>query len=165
MSDGDDSSDDEPHIVCNSCGIKAYYERNEVAYDANYCRGCDTIEPHNRNGCRKPNPDEIVRGTIGGESPKPTLTDVAKQFPESPKGAGFKITRTKDSEYTVSRLRGTGGGAGAPPILYRGNLNGIGQVLRAHLDADFVDKIMNRVSVLAIQGHMKVRQGQPLEQM
>ena len=55
-------SDDEPHIVCNSCGIKAYYERNEVAYDANYCRGCDTIEPHTRNGCTKPCLDEIVRG-------------------------------------------------------------------------------------------------------
>ena len=138
-----------------------------MAYDANYCRGCDTIEPHNRNGCRIPNPDEVVRGRdCRPESPiATTLTDVAKQFPESPKGAGFKITRTKDSDYTVSHLRGPGGGAGAPPILYRGNLNGIGQVLRVHLDDDFVDEIMNRVSVLAIQGHMKVRQGQPLEQM
>lgn len=27
-SSDDDSSDDEPHILCNSCGIKAYYERN-----------------------------------------------------------------------------------------------------------------------------------------
>ena len=41
---------------------KAYYERNEVAYDANYCRGCDTIEPQTRNGCTMPRPDEIVRG-------------------------------------------------------------------------------------------------------
>ena len=61
----------------------------------------------------------------GGGSPKPTLTDVAKRFSVSPTGAGFKITRTKDSEYTVSRLLGPGGGAGAPRNLYVGDLNGI----------------------------------------
>ena len=100
-------------------------KRNEVAHDANHCRGCDTVEPHTRNGCTMPNPDEIVRDTVGGESPKPTLTDVAKKkrFSVSPKGAGFKITRTKDSEYTVSHLLGPGGGAGAPRNLYVGDLN------------------------------------------
>ena len=101
----------------------------------------------------------------GGGSPKPTLTDVAKRFSVSPTGAGFKISRTKDSEYTVSRLLGPGGGAGAPRNLYVGDLNGIVTVLREHLGDDVVDDIMNRVTSMPIQGRVYVRQGQPLQQM
>ena len=108
-----------------------------------------------------PNPDEIVRGTVGGESPKPTLTDVAKRFSVSPKGAGFSITRTGDSKFTVRHLLGPGGGGGAPRILYVGNLHGIGQVLREHLDADVVEDIMDRVTHVPIQGKCMSGRGSP----
>ena len=67
--------------------------------------------------------------------------------------------------YTVSRLLGPGGGAGAPRNLYVGDLNGIVTVLREHLGDDVVDDIMNRVTSMPIQGRVYVRQGQPLQQM
>ena len=85
---------------------------------------------------------------------------VLNNRPRGPTPLGFSVQGGQSA--TVRHLLGPGGGGGAPRILYVGNLYGIGQVLREHLDADVVEDIMDRVTHIPIQGKVHVRQGQPI---